>query len=105
MCPYCAAPVYAERGMIRCTQCRFEIERERRDLIAENRSQDGRPIVKIKWQFLHDRKCPICENQLYPNPRNENAYKCLSEGCSFKITEERIQIILADDTHPANRYR
>ena len=105
MCPYCQEKIIRIGSIISCTWCRFKIDVERAREIAENRAGErGNVDVRIRWQFLHQMRCPLCTGMLYPASHNEDLHVCRKEGCNFKIREDRVQMILADSRHPANRF-
>lgn len=104
-CPYCSEATILEGGIIRCTQCRFEITKEKAKSITEHRTHPERSAEKrFRWQNLHDQCCPECGDMLKPGEGQYELLKCIQAGCRFIIREDMMQRILADEEHPANRF-
>lgn len=108
-CPHCDEPLQngeTADAEITCTSCSFHLPRRRFESILEHRARPtSGPIIKFKWQVLHDQRCPMCQNMLKPEERNALILKCLTSTCSFRIHENRLREIMADPEHPVNRFK
>lgn len=104
-CPYCGKELRRGRdGRINCTSCTFTIQEERYKKIIEHRRAEGVEDAKpMKWQRLIDGKCPICEKMIAKKD-GDKFHRCIDPKCTFKITDFRMDEILGDATHPANRF-
>lgn len=105
-CPYCSNPLIknADTGEVECSRCTFRIEKHRLRSIAEHRAYPEKEgVISIKWQYLKTGKCPLCTKDLYPD-KTFSLMRCIDANCTFKIREDRMQIILDDPNHPANRF-
>lgn len=107
-CPFCAAKLIHNKqtNIVDCSECRFTIDYERMRSIAAHRSKTDKPIARLKWQNVHDDKCPACGEELIPNSEGKLAFlKCMNAECTFKISEEAVNTILADERHPCNIFQ
>lgn len=103
-CPHCAAPLTDRGEEIRCTRCRFVIERDRYENIKRHRT-GPKPanFVPYKWQNVIDDCCPLCGSDLGP-PQAGEIRACQRKGCRFRISIERLLKIKGDPRHPAHRF-
>ena len=112
LCPYCNQKLIVDEFIeseIKCTCCKFHIDKVKYIKIIHHRGDPEKEIkVRMKWQNLHDSKCPMCSNPLYPTiyqvPGKHDTLDCLNDGCNFHILEDKFQQILLDPNHPANRF-
>lgn len=102
LCPHCGNPMEKNEKEIACTKCTFHIEHARFYSIMQNRGGDHESIVKMKWQNLHQDCCPMCASVLV---KNDRGLKCTSENCTFLITDSKMEEIMKDRNHPANRFQ
>lgn len=104
-CPYCAYKLLPvnELGFIECDNCIFNIEKKRFDSIKQNRNEGVRGI-HMYWQNLRVSRCPACGDELLETSGNYEILKCIRVLCAFKIRFDRMQEILDDPTHPANKF-
>lgn len=105
-CPYDNEALVRRRdGSIKCTVCYFHIESKRFNEIMEHRaSPQKNGITRLKWQYLREGKCPACAHDLISGNGPYEISKCVSADCTFHIREDRMQEILQDPNHPANRF-
>lgn len=105
-CPYCGADLDLcdDNGMIRCSSCRFEINEFKYNSIRDVHRRRT-VITKMHWQNLKKDRCPMCGDDLSQMPGNFEILRCISSHCSFHIRMDRMEAILADETHPANTYK
>lgn len=104
-CPCCSAPLANETAtLIVCTMCKFEIEKERFDSIKKCRSDKKRPHVPHYWQNLTRGNCVICNEPLKPLSKSGTLLGCSAQKCKFKIGRARVDEILANPTHSANKF-
>lgn len=105
-CPYCSNAVSGDNDLqeVRCTVCSFKISQERLLQILKHRRVGVTDTKKMFWQNLHNAKCPVCSNLLVPMAGRYAVLGCLNSDCGFKIREDRMQQILADNTHAANKF-
>lgn len=107
-CPHCDEKLKREDnlGIIRCSQCRFIIDKTRFIQISEHRSYPQREIIPMKWQNLKEDRCPICSSNLYPSTDGNLEFLLCSgkKKCVFKISIAHLDRILADPNHPANLF-
>jgi hypothetical protein len=85
--------------------CKFEIEHERMEAIKKNRCNTNRKIVPHFWQNLHLNNCVLCNHPLTPKTKTGTLLACTNSQCDFKIGRERVEEILANPTHSANKYK
>lgn len=104
-CPCCGAPLFLEDGttIVTCTMCKFEIESDRMEAIKKNRCNTNRKIVPHFWQNLHKGNCVLCNHPL--EAKNATLLACTNEQCDFKIGRSRVEEIIANPTHSANKYK
>lgn len=105
LCPYCDKALTKDIE-IRCSECLFHIDEKRFNSIVEHRGFPRRDnITRMKWQNIKDDRCPVCSRDLYPSSDGRlNYLKCSNGDCTFRIKESYLQEIIADPTHPANRF-
>jgi len=106
-CPHCSEKLTRRSGNeIACTRCFFLIDAVRFLKIRQHRAHPEREKRKMRWQNLHEGKCPVCSDELATdNDSKNNVYECMDDRCDFKISLTSVQAILADETHPANLFR
>lgn len=102
-CPHCGKPLENREGEIACTNCFFHISKDRFKAILMHRGQSPIAIQKMKWQNLHDHRCPMDGNRLHEGGSLE-MLKCMSAECTFVIRIDSLKRILEDESHPANRF-
>lgn len=105
-CPCCSAPLLDDKtDVIRCTMCKFKIERWRMEGIKKHRSSDRKDIKPHFWQNLHKGNCVLCNHPLKPKNPNSHLLLCTNtEQCDFKIGAKRMAEILGDPSHSANKF-
>lgn len=105
LCPYCEKPLTKDLE-VRCTECRFHIEIDRFKSIVIHRAFPNRSgEVKIKWQNLHDGRCPVDGHELVNAEGKFNVLRCQNvPECTFRIREDSLALMLKDPEHPANRF-
>lgn len=66
-CPYCGKALMRDLDKpghwIKCTTCRFTIDRTKFTGIIRNQMTAGRR-VQFKWQNLHEERCPVSGHRL-----------------------------------------
>lgn len=107
-CPYCGWSLVDSEPEIVCSHCAFVIEYARfRGIIEQGSGVTSRGVGErqLKWQNLHDGWCPECGDFLYVDSTGRQEYqKCIRSECTFRISSSRVEEILEDKTHPANRF-
>ena len=104
-CPYCDRKLFQKsEEIIHCKVCVFEIDVLKFKSILSHRLIKPINPIQYKWQNLKNHRCPICSQFLREEENGLGYYKCTSGQCTFCIQEARIQEILSDKNHPANRY-
>lgn len=106
-CPHCGNKLGdkpEEDGLIHCIQCRFSLSEEKLRSMTIHRSKDFVPKVKMKWQNLHECRCPVCGQFLKDGNGIYNVLVCMSSTCDFRIREDRMEEILKDPGHVANLF-
>lgn len=103
-CPFCGEYIVRdELGLnMKCTYCRFVIEIERFNLIALHRGKPEQDHKKMKWQNLHDNKCPLCDQELMEELSRYEIVRCVNLTCDFRIRQDNLNRILQDPNHSAN---
>lgn len=109
-CPYayCGGELVLveDEALVCCMQCKFYIPESKFNSIKAHRSQSGTPAVRLKWQNLHEKRCPICGALLRKAIGMHHMLECGDvKKCSFRIGEKRAQEIMDDPTHSANIFR
>ena len=102
-CPYCGSDL-SRKDDIRCTKCLFKITEERFKSIAENRLAGKIKGKGMKWQNLKIERCPACGDYLGNQNGKLEILRCSNYECEFKIRVDRMNEILNDSEHVANRY-
>ena len=103
-CPYCADPLLdPEGGRVRCGTCAFSIDEARLESIRFCK-QNGTRGTHTMWQNLREERCPTCGSDLMESPGPIDTLRCVNAMCTFKIRADRMESILSDESHPANRY-
>ena len=104
LCPHCNGKLTKDLE-IRCTRCNFHIDTNKFNGIISHRGTENKDHVKIKWQNLHENKCPICSYEMFDNIKDDmDFHSCMNETCDFSIKDIRMMEILADKNHPANLF-
>jgi len=112
-CPKCGSAMIKTGSGLSCMggrargHCRFKVSNQRiRNLMKywqKIEEQPKRSLIKVKWQLLKRRKCPICGREL-KKKEGEGVYTCETPECDFLIHEGKWEIILNDPTHACNYY-
>lgn len=102
-CPFCSKKIEDREGEMRCTKCSFHIEYRRYHQIRAVRSKNGQ-VIRMKWQYLKQGKCPMCEDLLKDSIGKYSVLRCINQDCPFKIREDALAAMLADSSHPVNKY-
>lgn len=101
-CPHCEAKLKMEEE-VQCTRCTFHITIERFKSIAAHRAHPGGQVIKMKWQYLINDRCPVCASNLMPEIAGKySLMKCVESTCAFRIREDKMDEIKSDPDHPAN---
>lgn len=58
----------------------------------------------MKWQQLKQGKCPMCNDLMNEAVGKFSVLRCISLDCPFKIRDDALAAMLADSTHPINKY-
>jgi len=108
-CPFCSDRLFETEDALEyeCVSCYFHIDKHRFKSIAKHRAQPrsaDRPYKRNYWQNLRNGRCPTCNNLLRQAVGPYEIMECYAEDCTFKMREDRIQIILNDPNHSCNRY-
>lgn len=105
-CPFCSHELDKadEDGLIHCVQCSFSISEAKFRSVLMHRGLGVKPAIRMKWQHLHEGRCPACAEFLKENDGVYAVLACSSPECDFKIREDRLKEILADPNHVANLF-
>lgn len=106
--PYCEKLLYEQGEEVKCTKCYFHMTKEKFIGTLQHRAFPDRPHKKNRWQNLREDRCPMqdCNYRLTPSMEGRlDMMKCCNPECVFKITMERFNIILGDQSHAANIFK
>lgn len=103
--PYCEATLINTLPEISCSRCSFKIDPNRFKGILSHRGGDSKTSKRFRWQNIVDGRCPECGQYLRKSTDGRQDFqKCINSECSFIIRENSLNQILADPTHPANKF-
>lgn len=105
-CPHCWRELTQQDTVVQCTSCTFELSvaQYKKRILYGNNYQKPTNHQTWKWQNLHKSLCVIDGGFLMPSAGNPNVMRCIESGCPFRIPSKRIDEILADKNHSANRF-
>ena len=104
-CPNCGHPLKKKESNLKCTYCAFVIEQNRARRIAESRKEQlPTNHVRLRWQNLKDERCPVDGELLAPREGRFMVMHCIKPECTFNIRVDRMNQILKDPSHPANKF-
>jgi len=105
-CPYCRSIlVFDDDNEINCTNCVFHISPQKYKAILENRTDKTKKVYRLHWQNLRVGRCPICNDELRDAVGKYEITECVKyPECSFKIRNDKMEMILSDPLHPAHQF-